>query len=69
MMINFDKNNNIINIDKNYNNETYQILRRKDETYDLFIKYADDKIKYYIRNFKDLYECLQYVEVGVIKNI
>lgn len=64
MIISFNKDNTIIT----KNNEIYTIKKNKNN-FDLFIKYVNDKQTYYIRNFDDFYECLQYVEVGVIKNI
>ena len=67
MIINFNSNNSNVAI-INKNDEIYSIKKNKNN-YDLFVKYADDKQTYYIRSFDDFYECLQYVEVGVIKNI
>lgn len=67
MIINFTGNDNII-ATINKNDEVYTIKKNKNN-YDLLIKYADDGITYYIRSFDDLYECLQYIEVGTIKNI
>lgn len=59
------KNNKIV-INKN-NDEIYTILKRKDKNFDLFIKYADDEINYFIKNFDDLFECLQFVKIGLIR--
>lgn len=67
MIINFNSNNSNVAI-INKNDEIYSIKKNKNN-YDLFVKYADEKQTYYIRSFDDFYKCLQYVEVGVIKNI
>lgn len=61
-----DIQNNKIVINKN-NDEIYTILKRTDKNFDLFIKYADDEINYFIKNFDDLFECLQFVKIGLIK--
>jgi len=61
-----DIQNNKIVINKN-NDEIYTILKRTDKNFDLFIKYADDEINYFIKKFDDLFECLQFVKIGLIK--
>lgn len=61
-----DIQNNKIVINKN-NDEIYTILKRTDKNFDLFIKYADDEINYFIKNFDDLFECLQFVKIGLIR--
>lgn len=61
-----DIQNNKIVINKN-NDEIYTILKRTDKKFDLFIKYTDDEINYFIKKFDDLFECLQFVKIGLIK--
>ena len=61
-----DITDNKIVINKN-NDEIYTILKRTDKNFDLFIKYADDEINYFIKKFDDLFECLQFVKIGLIK--
>lgn len=61
-----DIQNNKIVINKN-NDEIYTILKRTDKNFDLFIKYADDEINYFIKKFDDLFECLQFVKIGLIR--
>lgn len=61
-----DIQNNKIVINKN-NDEIYTILKRTDKNFDLFIKYADDEINYFIKNFDNLFECLQFVKIGLIR--
>lgn len=64
MILNITDNKIVIN--KN-NDEIYTILKRTDKNFDLFIKYADDEINYFIKKFDDLFECLQFVKIGLIK--
>ena len=62
MIIDINKSNIIIK----KNDDIYTIFKKVDNSFDLFIKYADDTINYFIKRFDDLYECLEYIKIGVI---